>query len=53
MGDELEEEMDEPYFCWRVAQTNKLELLKWARERKSGGDERRFMWPHIMVIWKW
>ena len=32
---ELEEEMDEPYFCWRVAQTNKLELLKWAREEKK------------------
>ena len=22
-------------FCWRVAQTNKLELLKWAREEKK------------------
>ena len=27
--------MDETYFCWRVAQTNKLELLKWAREEKK------------------
>jgi len=27
--------MDEPYFCSRVAQTNKLELLKWAREEKK------------------
>ena len=26
---------DETYFCWRVAQTNKLELLKWAREEKK------------------
>ena len=26
---------DESYFCWRVAQTNKLELLKWAREEKK------------------
>ena len=26
---------DETYFCWRVAQTNKLELLKWAREEKE------------------
>jgi hypothetical protein len=26
---------DEPYFCVRVAQTNKLELLKWAREEKK------------------
>ena len=25
----------EPYFCYRVAQTNKLELLKWAREEKE------------------
>ena len=25
----------ETYFCWRVAQTNKLELLKWAREEKK------------------
>jgi ankyrin repeat protein len=23
------------YFCWKVAQTNKLELLKWAREEKE------------------
>ena len=28
-------EMDETYFCWRVAETNKLELLKWAREEKK------------------
>ena len=27
--------MDEPYFCYKVAQTNKLELLKWAREEKK------------------
>ena len=26
---------DEPMFCWRVARTNKLELLKWAREEKK------------------
>jgi hypothetical protein len=32
---ELEEEMDEPYFCSQVAGTNKLELLKWAREEKE------------------
>ena len=25
----------ETYFCYRVAQTNKLELLKWAREEKK------------------
>ena len=27
--------MDETYFCCRVAHTNKLELLKWAREEKK------------------
>ena len=27
--------MDEPYFCSKVAWTNKLELLKWAREEKK------------------
>ena len=27
--------MDETDFCNRVAQTNKLELLKWAREEKK------------------
>jgi len=26
---------DKTYFCFRVAQTNKLELLKWAREEKE------------------
>ena len=26
---------DETYFCWNVAETNKLELLKWAREEKK------------------
>ena len=30
-----EVDMWEPYFCWKVAQTNKLELLKWAREEKK------------------
>ena len=30
-----EEFMDEPYFCEEVARTNKLELLKWAREEKQ------------------
>ena len=32
---EVEEEMDETYFCEQVAETNKLELLKWAREEKK------------------
>ena len=35
MDMEAEIEMDEPYFCERVAETNKLELLKWAREEKE------------------
>ena len=33
--DILGEELDETYFCWQVARTNKLELLKWAREEKK------------------
>ena len=32
---DVEEEMDETYFCWKVARTNKLELLKWIREEKK------------------
>ena len=40
-------EMDETYFCWRVARTNKLELLKWIREeKKCEWDEGRLMRPH-------
>jgi len=26
--------IDQAWFCWQVAATNKLELLKWAREVK-------------------
>ena len=33
--DEVEEEMDETYFCEQVAETNKLELLEWIREEKK------------------
>ena len=44
----------ETYFCKRVAETNKLELLKWAERRKSvSGMKGRLMWPQNMVIWKW
>ena len=32
---DLEEETAETYFCSQVARTNKLELLKWAREEKK------------------
>ena len=34
-GHEYSEYRNESYFCWRVAQTNKLELLKWIREEKK------------------
>jgi hypothetical protein len=34
-GHEYSEYRNESYFCWRVAQTKKLELLKWAREEKK------------------
>ena len=45
---------DETYFCRRVAETNKLELLKWAREEKSvNGIQGRLMRPHIKATWKW
>ena len=27
--------MDQAWFCWQVAHTNKLELLRWAREEKK------------------
>ena len=41
-------------FLLRVAQTNKLELLKWAREeKKCEWDDGRLMRPQIKVIWKW
>ncbi|CAL6403359.1 unnamed protein product [Bathycoccus prasinos] len=30
----------ETYFCWQVAKTNKLELLKWAREESCGRECR-------------
>ena len=46
--------LDESIFCYEVAQTNKLELLKWAREeKKCKWDEGRLMRPQIKVIWKW
>jgi hypothetical protein len=34
LGDEVVE-LNETRFCYRVAQTNKLELLKWVREEKK------------------
>ena len=51
---DLGQSVGEEYFCWQVAQTNKLELLKWAREEKNvSGIEGRLIGPHVMVIWKW
>ena len=34
---------DETIFCQKVAQTNKLELLKWARE------EKKCKWDHLTI----
>jgi hypothetical protein len=34
-GHEYSEYRNETTFCWKVAQTKKLELLKWAREEKK------------------
>ncbi len=42
---EVQEEMDETDFCYRVAQTNKLELLKWARE------EKKCEWNEGTICW--
>ena len=45
---------DETYFCWKVAETNKLELLKWAREeKKCEWDEGTINAAADKVIWKW
>ena len=45
---------DETNFCFQVAQTNKLELLKWIREeKKCKWNEWTINGPHIKVIWKW
>jgi len=33
--------LNETYFCYKVAQTNKLELLKWIREEKQCGWDYR------------
>ena len=40
---DVEEVMDETYFCSEVARTNKLELLKWARE------EKKCEWDYRMI----
>ena len=42
---------EEKSFCQRVAFTNKLELLKWAREeKKCEWDMIRLLRPHVKVI---
>ena len=44
----------ENMFLLEVAQTNKLELLKWAREeKKCEWDEGRLIAAADKVIWKW
>ena len=46
--------VDETSFCLQVAQTNKLELLKWAREEKEcEWDVRTINAAAFKVIWKW
>ena len=43
--------IDQAWFCWQVAATNKLEFLKWAREVKQcEWDERRLMRQQLKVI---
>ena len=43
--------IDQAWFCEEVAGTNKLELLKWAREVKHcEWDEGRLIRPHVKVI---
>ena len=47
-------EGDRNIFLLEVAQTNKLELLKWIREeKKCEWDEETINRPHVKVIWKW
>ena len=53
-GDDVANMLDERYFCSEVANTNKLELLKWAREeKKCEWDEVTINGPQDKVIWKW
>ena len=52
--DNYNQRMNETYFCWQVAYTNKLELLKWIREeKKCEWMQGRLMWPQNKAIWKW
>ena len=42
----------ESYFCYRVALTNKLELLTWAREEKKckwAREEKKCKWDHMTI----
>jgi hypothetical protein len=39
-----DEMMDQAWFCWQVAETNELELLKWARE------EKECMWNENTIV---
>ena len=44
---------DETWFCFQVAKTNKLELLKWAREEKKCSGMKDDYVAADKVIWKW
>ena len=51
---ELEEEMDETYFCCELL-TRINSSCSSGRERRNSvsGIKRRLMRPHLKVIWKW
>ena len=50
----MAEELGRNIFLLEVAETNKLELLKWAREEKEcEWDDRTINAAAIKVIWKW
>ena len=43
---------DEKWFCMKVATTNKLELLTWAREEKKckwAREEKKCKWDHMTI----
>ena len=43
---------NQEFFCWQVAQTNDLKLLRWVREEKECDWTNRtsHMWQHSMKI---
>ena len=40
----------ETWFCWQVAETNKLELLKWAREEKKSKWDGRTIEAAALIV---